>query len=69
MRKSLIAKAEAARKREHRTGRLDVRTAQAALELRVAARPRLIARSINPELTLDELQAKAAAAGRQMGRG
>jgi hypothetical protein len=69
MKKSLIAKAEAARKRVHATAKGPARSAQAARELRVAAKSMALASSIKPHLTLDELRAKATAASKQMRRG
>jgi hypothetical protein len=69
MNKSLIAKAEIARKRLDGAGQLRGPSAQAARDLRVAARSMALASSIKPHLTLDELRAKATAASKQMGRG
>jgi len=69
MKKSLIAKAEAARKRVGATGKVQARSPQRARELRLAARSMVLGRSIKPHLTLDELRAKATAASRQMRRG
>ena len=69
MKTSLIAKAEAARKRVRATGNVHARSPQRARELRLAAGSMVLGRSIKPHLTLDELRAKAAAASKQMRRG
>jgi hypothetical protein len=69
MRKSLIAKAETARKRVRATGAVGARSARAAHELRLATRSMALAGSRKPYLTLVELRAKAMAASKQMGRG
>jgi len=68
MKKSLIAKAEAARKRMDRAGQVPGRSAQAARDLRVTARSMALASSAKHELTLDALRAKATAARKLMGR-
>ena len=69
MKKTLIRKAEIARKRARPTGKAQAWSARGAREVHAAAKARVPTRPIKPNLKLDDLRALAAAARKQLHRG
>ena len=69
MKKSLIKKAETAKKRLHPRGQAQADRARTVHELRAAANSRALSRAIKPDLELEDIRALAAAARKQLHRG
>ena len=69
MNKSLLRKAEIARKRARPTGTAQVLSARGAREVHAAAKATVLKRPIKADLKLDDLRALAAAARAKLRRG